>query len=51
MGLWARRVTEFCKQRLRGHPSRSMECGLQRAMWALDAQVKKLQRGTILTTG
>lgn len=34
MGLWARRVTECCKQRLRGHPSRSLECSVLRAQEA-----------------
>lgn len=50
LGFWTRKAVECDNQGLKGHPSRILEDSCVGAVWAVETQVRRFQRGTELTT-
>lgn len=48
LGLWPRKIVECCKWGLMGHHGRSLEEEMLRAVWTVEAQLKR--EGTTLAT-
>jgi hypothetical protein len=51
LGLQTRKVVEYCKQGFIGHTSRSLEDSSTKAIWTMEAQLKRFQIGIVLAPG